>query len=271
MNRVAAAMQRKAYISDDPSWFADQLEAANQTLEDAVTVADMPGGLSDNYGAIAKATADIRRNVSRAIHRHVGPVRRLPGGKRAAASHTLRQVKRILMQQAFNLVQRPGDLKESVDVYLGGRGRDWSIEVVNDTGKRMVEKVIPGLGGYKAGYGGWVLSQGYQTSGDWNDPSSRHHYAAGSFNNTTEARRGDLIQSFNVTNPPDPGRVSYLGRVTKVEVDVGDGVPYVHYTVLARLRGGVAVKHSGPTAMRAPQNGVPTSMGKTTDGIHVIK
>jgi hypothetical protein len=31
-------------------------------------------------------------------------------------------------------------------------------------------------GGFRTGYGGWILQQNYRDAGDWNDRSSRHHY-----------------------------------------------------------------------------------------------
>jgi hypothetical protein len=89
---------------------------------------------------------------------------------------------------------------------------------------------------------------------------------------TDKARRGDLIQSFNVTMPVDTNRSSYLGTVTKVETDDRDGVEYVHYKPICRLPGGGKPAQAWKKGeMRAPQNGTPTSMGEVTDGIYVIK
>jgi len=33
-----------------------------------------------------------------------------------------------------------------------------------------------GWGGFKTGYGSWILRPGYQSTGDWNDKSSPCHY-----------------------------------------------------------------------------------------------
>lgn len=70
-------------------------------------------------------------------------------------------------------VQRRHKLPGKVE----GRGKNWTVEVKNDRDKRAWEKALGfGLGGYVTGYGSWMLSPSYQSSGDWNDPSSRHHY-----------------------------------------------------------------------------------------------
>ena len=88
----------------------------------------------------------------------------------------------------------------------------------------------------------------------------------------TEARRGDLIQSFNVTMPVDTSRSSFLGTVTKVETDRNDGVDYVYYKVICRIPGGGKPAQAWKRGeMRAPQNGTPTQMDGVTDGIYVIK
>ena len=155
-------MQRRA--TEDAKWFASQLDAANQILEDAVDVADRRGGLSDDIGAVSAASTDIRRNISKKLDDHAKAVKKT--SRRAGSSLTLRQVKSLM--QKHNL---PGE--------LSGRGANWELEVPNERAKKVVEKVIPGLGGYRSGHGSWVLSQTYQSKGDWNDPSSRHHYAAG--------------------------------------------------------------------------------------------
>lgn len=57
-----------------------------------------------------------------------------------------------------------------------GRGRDFEVELPNEHNKKKFGKHVAKLGGYKTGYGGWVLRPGYTASGDWNDKSSRHHY-----------------------------------------------------------------------------------------------
>ena len=59
---------------------------------------------------------------------------------------------------------------------LTGSGQEWEIECVNDRVRSKVQKLIPGLGGYKTGYGAWCISQGYKSKGDPGDPSSAWHY-----------------------------------------------------------------------------------------------
>jgi hypothetical protein len=163
IKRVAAAhIEKKA---NEARWFAQQLEQANQILHDAVDVADAPDGLSDNSSAIAAAVVDIRRNISKAIDRHAKAAARV---RMADGPLTKRQVAKILKDN-------------KIDGEVSGSGTRWSVELKNDAARRRFEKVLPkgtGLGGYRTGYGGWVLDPHYKSMGDFNDPSSRHHYAA---------------------------------------------------------------------------------------------
>lgn len=87
------------------------------------------------------------------------------GSSKTASQLTRRQVTNLMKKHRL-----PGA--------VGGRGTSWKIEVKNEAEKRKVEKVFKHLGGYMTGYGGWVLSPDYKSKGDWNDPSSRHHYAS---------------------------------------------------------------------------------------------
>lgn len=57
-----------------------------------------------------------------------------------------------------------------------GAGRNFEVELPNEFNKKKFGKHVAKLGGYKTGYGGWVLRPNYQPMGDWNDKSSRHHY-----------------------------------------------------------------------------------------------
>lgn len=79
-----------------------------------------------------------------------------------------------LSTRQLNMLKRKLNLPGEVS----GRGTDWELEVPNEKVKALWEKHIPGLGGYRTGYGGWVLSQGYRSMGDWNNPGSRHHFAS---------------------------------------------------------------------------------------------
>lgn len=82
-----------------------------------------------------------------------------------------------------------------------------------------------------------------------------------------KAKKGDIVQSFDVGNPIDPTRGSVIGKVTKVEVDKKDGVEYVYLDVIAELRGGVITKIF-QKKVRTPQVGTPIWPGsKTTDNL----
>jgi hypothetical protein len=59
---------------------------------------------------------------------------------------------------------------------LSGRGTEWEVEVADDQAMRKFCREIANVGGFKTGYGAWVLRPGYTSNGDWNDKSSRHHY-----------------------------------------------------------------------------------------------
>jgi len=85
---------------------------------------------------------------------------------------TLRKVKTIL--------RRSGLLDK---VELGGRGSDWSVEApdesIQDQVSDALRKAGINVGGYRTGYGAWVLSESYQTDDyDFNNPASRSHYAS---------------------------------------------------------------------------------------------
>lgn len=67
-------------------------------------------------------------------------------------------------------------LASSPNTEVRGQGRDWEIECSSDAARKRVRKAIQGLGGYKTGYGSWILSANYESPGDWNDKSSRCHY-----------------------------------------------------------------------------------------------
>lgn len=40
----------------------------------------------------------------------------------------------------------------------------------------LLTEAFPGVGGFRTGYGAWVMRTGYTSTGDWNDPCSAHHY-----------------------------------------------------------------------------------------------
>lgn len=84
---------------------------------------------------------------------------------------TLREVKTVL--------HRAGLLNHCE---LGGRGKDWEIECPDEGVMKLVSKALQKAripwGGYRTGYGAWVMREEYQGKGDWNDPYSKHHYAS---------------------------------------------------------------------------------------------
>jgi hypothetical protein len=59
---------------------------------------------------------------------------------------------------------------------LSGAGKSWEVELSDEAAKNKFQREVGQVGGYKTGWGGWVLSPGYKSQGDWNDVSSRHHY-----------------------------------------------------------------------------------------------
>lgn len=57
-----------------------------------------------------------------------------------------------------------------------GAGRNWEVELANERTMRKFQKNVTSVGGYRTGYGAWILQPNYQDMGDWNDKSSRWHY-----------------------------------------------------------------------------------------------
>jgi len=58
---------------------------------------------------------------------------------------------------------------------IRGRGEEAEIEIQDE---REAERFMleTGLGGYRTGYGAWVLRGGYVGNGDYGDSTSRWHY-----------------------------------------------------------------------------------------------
>lgn len=57
-----------------------------------------------------------------------------------------------------------------------GTRSQWEVELASDSAMRKFRRLVAKLGGYKTGYGAWILQARYETAGDWNDRSSRWHY-----------------------------------------------------------------------------------------------
>lgn len=89
-----------------------------------------------------------------------------------------------LTVRAVQTLQRkhrlPGEIR--------GRGRDWEWEVADEREMKLVSKVLPDLGGYRTGWGAWILRPGYTDKGEWGDPSSQWHRASAKF------RPGDTVE-----------------------------------------------------------------------------
>jgi hypothetical protein len=64
----------------------------------------------------------------------------------------------------------------SIPGELSGRGENWEVQLADDKTMRKFCRTVANVGGYKTGYGAWVLRPGYTSNGDWNDRTSRHHY-----------------------------------------------------------------------------------------------
>jgi hypothetical protein len=50
------------------------------------------------------------------------------------------------------------------------------IEGSHEEVEQLMEALNIQWGGYTTGYGSLVVRKGYESLGDWNDSSSRHHY-----------------------------------------------------------------------------------------------
>lgn len=65
----------------------------------------------------------------------------------------------------------------SITGELSGRGQNWEVELPNEKAKRKFQKLVCNVGGFRCGYGGWVLRPGYTCDGlDYCNPASRLHY-----------------------------------------------------------------------------------------------
>jgi hypothetical protein len=60
---------------------------------------------------------------------------------------------------------------------LSGSGVNWEVEVPDEAAMKAFQKNVTRVGGYRCGWGAWVLRPGHQTDDiDFNNPASRHHY-----------------------------------------------------------------------------------------------
>lgn len=66
-------------------------------------------------------------------------------------------------------------------ISISGAGENWEIETETENGKRNVCRVLRAVGvnvgGYKCGYGGWMLTPSFQLDAtDINSTSAKCHY-----------------------------------------------------------------------------------------------
>lgn len=106
---------------------------------------------------------DIRKSNPRkkkmANPKRFAPMSWQVGRKQAASDLTYSTAKKLL-----------GHLGE-----VRGKGREWELEVPDEAARKKAHRLCSGLGGYKTGYGAWVLMPRYQSMGDYNYPGSRWH------------------------------------------------------------------------------------------------
>ncbi len=57
-----------------------------------------------------------------------------------------------------------------------GKGESWEVELPDVASMREFRAKVAAAGGYRTGYGSYVLRPGYMCMGDWNDKASRNHY-----------------------------------------------------------------------------------------------
>jgi len=63
----------------------------------------------------------------------------------------------------------------SIPAEVRGKGADYEVEV-DAKHVSKVRKLLGAMGGYKTGYGAYVLRHGYKSPGDYNNRASRWHY-----------------------------------------------------------------------------------------------
>ena len=81
-----------------------------------------------------------------------------------------------------------------------------------------------------------------------------------------KAKVGDYIQSLDFDREDSPFK---LGKVIEIKKDPFDGVEYVHFQAEYDISGNEVIKIN--QLMRVPQNGTPTTLGRITNNIKVLK
>ena len=66
--------------------------------------------------------------------------------------------------------------KAGIEGEVTGAGKVWEVELKDEATMKRFCAAVEALGGYRTGYGSWILRPGYKPMGDWNDKSSQWHY-----------------------------------------------------------------------------------------------
>jgi hypothetical protein len=81
---------------------------------------------------------------------------------------TARKMMKTLKQAGVETQHIQIDDQDSIEVWTGDAES-------SETLKQRVISILK-VGGFKTGYGSWILREDYQSPGDWNDKASRWHY-----------------------------------------------------------------------------------------------
>jgi len=77
----------------------------------------------------------------------------------------------LTKRQVVSAMRKAGIVGE-----VRGRGSAWEVELPDERAKNAFQKHVTRVGGFKTGYGAWILRPGYKSMGEWGDPGSRWHY-----------------------------------------------------------------------------------------------
>lgn len=98
----------------------------------------------------------------------------------SAAPRTKRDVMTLLRRHGLT----PEPTPNGPSFEIQGRGTNWAVEVRDSALINQIGEIL-NVDGFATGYGGFIYRPGYQGKGDWNDPSSAHHYATKADDNKT--------------------------------------------------------------------------------------
>lgn len=86
---------------------------------------------------------------------------------------TVRQITKQLKEAGIDTANIKIN-RDEVEIYVETKAGEYSRRLT-DALMNKVSKVLH-WGGYRCGWGAWVLEANYQDPGDWNDKTSRWHY-----------------------------------------------------------------------------------------------